>query len=149
MLRSHLRKSWCRVLLAAGFSMLAASAHAASPKVTIDIGTAVECHDVSAPEFAVTHPNDKIVEGTFRLSVLLKAGDPDDLEELHLMIDSSEGLLRVVDFRPRTELASEVTGEVEVSSSADNSRTFNASIGGLVGQLGPRRSIRRPAPRPA
>jgi hypothetical protein len=116
-------------LLAFGSQALAASS--AAPEVTVDVGTNVECRDVSSREFSKTHPNEKLVEATFHISVLLKSGREEDLQELNLLIASSERRLRVIDFRPRTEVASELAGDVEVSSSQDTNHTLNASLGAL------------------
>ena len=60
---------------------------AAAPcRVSMDIGPTVECRDVTTPEFARSHPDEKIVEATFRMSVLLETGRAEDLEELRATI---------------------------------------------------------------
>ena len=84
------------------------------------------------------HPQAKIIEAKFRFSVLLQSGREQDLEQLQLVIHSPERRLRVVDFQPRTELASELAGDVEVSTNTDTVASLNASLGGVVsGDHGP------------
>ncbi|HEY2841146.1 MAG TPA: hypothetical protein VGJ26_18465 [Pirellulales bacterium] len=107
-------------------------------RVLIDIGPTVECRDVTAPDFAKAHEADKIVEATFRMSVLLQTGRAEDLEELRVTILSSERRLRVVDFQPRTSLASELAGDIEVCATNDKTQSVNLTLGGtLNGQEGP------------
>lgn len=111
---------------------------AAQCRVMIDLGPTVECHDVTPPEFAKTHPADKIVEATFRMSVLLATGRAEDLEELRASISSPERRLRVVDFQPRTALQSDVAGDIEVCATNDKTQSVNVTLGGTAsGHEGP------------
>jgi hypothetical protein len=112
---------------------------AAAPcRVMIDIGPTVECHDVTPPDFAKSHPADKLVEATFRMSVLLATGRAEDLEELRATVHSPERRLRVVDFQPRTSLASDLAGDIEVCATNDKTQSVNVTLGGtLTGQEGP------------
>ena len=107
-------------------------AQAGPPRAVIDVGTTVECHDVTPPDFVAAHPQEKIIEAKFRLSVLLEEGREQDLEQLQLAIDSPQRRLRVVDFQPRTELASDLAGDVEVCNTDDTVQSLNASLGGVV-----------------
>lgn len=110
---------------------------AAPPRVTLDIGTTVECHDVTPPEFAKAHPQEKIVEAKFHVSALLTSGRAGDLEELHIILESREGRMRVLDFLPHTELASDVAGNVDVSTTNDRNQVLSASLGTvLASQVG-------------
>ncbi|MBI2826847.1 MAG: hypothetical protein HYX69_19405 [Planctomycetia bacterium] len=121
-------------------------AAAPPPRVAIDIGPAVECRDVTPADFTAAHADEKIVEATFRLSVLLLSGREEQLDELRLAIDSPERRLRVVDFQPRSELASELAGDVEVSATDEKTQSLNASLGGVVsGGQGPVRAQAAPA----
>ena len=51
---------------------------------------------------------------------------------MQLAIDSPQRRLRVVDFQPRTELASDLAGDVEVCNTDDTVQSLNASLGGVV-----------------
>jgi hypothetical protein len=139
MVHAGLTVASCTLLLGLAADWLVGAAQAAAPtRVTIDLGTTVECHDVTPAEFTQGHPQEKIVEATFHVSVLLTSGRATDLEELHLIVESREGRMRVVDFKPRTELESEVAGDVEVSATVNKNSTLNASLGSvLAGQVGP------------
>jgi hypothetical protein len=145
--------TFCRKLLTSGglaagfFATTAANiAQAALPRAVIDVGTTVECRDVTPADFVAAHPQEKIIEAKFRFSVLLIEGREPDLEELQLTIDSPQRRLRVVDFQPRTELASDLAGDVEVCNTDDRTQSLNASLGGVVsGDQGPAHAQVTPA----
>ncbi len=79
------------------------------------------------------HTQQRVVEAKVRLSVLLQSGREADLEQLQVVIGSPDRRMRVVDFQPRTELGSELAGDVEVCNSNDTVQSLNASLGGVVG----------------
>lgn len=105
-------------------------AMAAAPRVMIDVGPVVECVDVTPRDYATAHSLERIVEAKVRLSVLLEAGSEAELEQLQVTVGSPERRMRVVDFQPRTELASELAGDVEICNSTDMVQSLNASLGG-------------------
>ena len=101
-----------------------------APRVMIDVGPIVECVDVTPHDYAAAHSQERIVEAKVRLSVMLEAGREAELEQLQVTIGSPERRMRVVDFQPRTELVSELAGDVEVCNSTDTVQSLNASLGG-------------------
>ena len=127
-----LRRFVVNSLLIFAFSVIN-EAWAAPLRVTIDVGTIVECKDVTPKEYAETHTQQRVVEAKVRLSVLLQSGHEADLEQLQVAIGSPDRRMRVVDFQPRTELGSELAGDVEVCNSNDMVQSLNASLGGVVG----------------
>lgn len=138
-----LRPAWAPIIVrgwvvALALASLGSSAWAGAPAVTIDVGQVVECHEVPTPQGAKAGPNEKTVEAVFHVSVLLESGNETDLEQLRLAIVSPDHRLRVVDFHPRTELASELSGDVEVNSTNDVNASLNVSPSALIaGQYGP------------
>lgn len=127
----------CLLLALAGNPLAPAAWAAAPPRVSLDVGTTVECHEVTLPEFTQAHPQEKLVEAKFHLSALLTSGRADDLEELTLILENREGRMRVVDFTPHTELVSELAGDVEVSATDDKNAVLSASLGTvLASQVG-------------
>lgn len=105
---------------------------AASPNVIFDSSVIVTCTDVTPSDFAFAHPGEKVIEARFRVSALLEQGSANDIEEVLLVIQSPERRLRVVDFAPKTELTTDVTGEIEVVETSEDTETLDASIGGTV-----------------
>ncbi len=103
---------------------------AAEPQVFFDVSYAVPCRDVTTPEFAALNPDEMVIEATYRVSVLLLAGEEDDLDELMLVITSPGRRLRVVDFAPNTEVASDIAGTVEVVETVEDTESADLTIGG-------------------
>lgn len=102
------------------------------PHVHFDSSAAAECYDVTTPEFVAAHPNEKLIEVRVLVSLLLERGQAEDLGEVVITIDSPQRRLRVIDFEPRTELVSDVAGEIEIVDSSEDSRTHDATIGGAI-----------------
>lgn len=103
---------------------------AAEPKVAFDVSYAVECRDVTLDEFFVTNPDEKIIEATYRVSVLMLSGQEQDLDEMMFVVTSPARRLRVVDFLPRTEVGSDIEGSVAVTGTVEDAKSFDISLGG-------------------
>ncbi|HEV3006528.1 MAG TPA: hypothetical protein VGX78_18810 [Pirellulales bacterium] len=104
-------------------------AGAPQPRVEFDLGYLVECHDVTARGFALSHPDEKVVEADLQISVRLAQGEERDLEQLLFEITSPAGRLRVVDFLPKTQIETEMDGGIEVTKTTETTRTFGATAG--------------------
>ncbi len=124
-----IRSGWCLVALA-GLSSVAA---AAAPRVAFDMSYTVECRDVTPEGYSSKNPDLRIVEAKFRISTRLESGREAELEELLIEITSPDQELPVVDFMPRTELDTDVAGEIEVVENREDSESTNAGLGGTVG----------------
>ena len=80
---------------------------------------------------------EKVIEARFRVSILLTQGRQEDIEDLVVVIQSPENRLHVVDFSPKTELATDVTGPIETTKTDDNTVTAEAKLGaGVVARYG-------------
>lgn len=118
------------LLMSAGLS---ARVEAAAPRVAFDMSYTAECRDVTPAGFVAKYPDRRIVEARFRISTRLESGREADLEELLIEITSPEQPLTVVDFLPRTELDTDIAGEIEVVDHTENTASTNA---GLMGNFG-------------
>ncbi len=111
---------------------LAPTAQAERLRVRFDVNSAAECVDITPEEFAATNPHEKIVEAKFLISVFVDSGDAADLAEVIVFIENPERRLRVVDFLPKTELATDIAGHIEVVDTTEAAETADASLGGAV-----------------
>ncbi len=124
---------------------------AADPEVGFDVSYSVECRDVTPEEFSLTNPDEKVIEATYRVSVLMLSGREQDLDELMFVVISPARRLRVVDFLPRTEVATDIEGAVEVSGTVEDAKSFDITLGGravaeyagVEGQLSPSAGVGR------
>lgn len=137
--------AWGGVVLASLVLALPAGA-AEPPRVEFDLAHAVACSEATSDDFAALHPEEKVVQAVFRVSVRLTAGREADVEELLFEITSPEQRLRVLDFDPETTLESEVVGPVKVTKTTEKINSLGASIGGNVAApLGPAKATLTPA----
>lgn len=141
-----------RLIALALVALLPVSLQAASPPVVrFSTGRAVACRDVTSPEFAAAHPAEKLIEAQFRVSVLLWDGSEEDIDELLVLIASPERRLQVVDFWPKTESVTDITGPIERSETNDSNRAaeagvkanLNGGLAGVTGQITPSLSASR------
>lgn len=127
------RGLWIAIGMLACCGSVAVARAATAPRVEFDTTYSVECLDVTPADFAARYPTSRIVEARFKISTWLTAGRELDLNDLVVEITSSEQTLPVVDFMPRTELDTNIAGEIEVVQSEEKSKTSNAGVGGTVG----------------
>ena len=116
-------------VVVAALVLLSPAALAASPVVEFDVTTVIACHDVTTAEFAVAHPQHKLLQATFNISSLFRRGTEKDVAQFLYRIESTGGTLRIVDHLPRTELASPVVGPIAVEKKDESTKR----IGGLLG----------------
>jgi hypothetical protein len=133
--RAHYSWSFHELLVAVaavalmGLRAPIALAAAPQPKVEFDLGYQVECHDVTARGFALSHPDEKVIEADLQITVRLARGEERDLEQLLFEITSPAERLRVVDFLPKTQIETEMDGGIEVTKTTETTRTFGATAG--------------------
>lgn len=109
------------------------AAGAAAPRVSFDTPYTAECRDVTPEAFGEANPELRIIEARFRVSTRLLAGREADLDEVLIEIASTDERLTVVDFMPRTELDTDIAGEIEVVENRERTDSTNAGLGGTVG----------------
>ena len=106
---------------------------AAPPTVTFTASPMVECRDLTPPAFAAANPREKLIEATFRVSLLFGQGGEEQVQEVLIVIDSPQGRLRVADFEPKTESVTDIVGPIERSESNYSTKRLEAGIGGTLG----------------
>ncbi|MCA9268794.1 MAG: hypothetical protein KDA41_10005, partial [Planctomycetales bacterium] len=110
----------------------AAAARADAPHVAFDVAPTVACRDVTPPEFAELHPDERLIEAPLAISSLLENGQESDLVEFLYVVDSPSQSMRVEDYLPKTTLATDVVGSIGVERHKDDSRTLGLNVAGDV-----------------
>jgi hypothetical protein len=100
--------------------------------VEFDFARSVECLDVTLPEHSAQYPNQRLIEMRLPVSVRFRGLQPDDVEELNVEINGAAAGLRVCSFSPSTQLASDLTREIETTTTIKKERSFGATLGGAV-----------------
>jgi hypothetical protein len=95
-------------------------ASADEPQLSFDFGRAIECRDVTTPAFLETHPEERIVDCTLRLSVNLAGGSISDVTSIRVEMTDADRRLRVVGFSPCTKLESEFAEDLETTKKTES-----------------------------
>lgn len=100
----------------------AGSVIAASVAVSFDAPAVAACRDVTPEAFQETNPDERLVETQIDISSLVQSGDETDLREYFYRLESPRQTLRIVDYAPKTTLASELAGNVIVENKQETNR---------------------------
>lgn len=85
---------------------------AAAPCVHFDVPDTVKCRPFEEGGFREAD-DDLLVVANFSISTLVRVGHEEQKLQLLFVLESPERTLRVVDYSPKTEMFSTVTGEIE------------------------------------
>ena len=107
-----------------------AAASAEQPRVYFDMPYAVACRDVTSSEFALANPGEKLVEVKFQVSSLLQSGSESDLAQYFYRIDSPQRTFAVVDYLPKTQHESPLSGNVGIKNTDEQSVSIGINFSG-------------------
>jgi hypothetical protein len=110
--------------------LCAVTADAKRPHVKFDMVPAVACRDVSDDEFTALHPGERLFEAKLDISSMLAAGREDDLVEFFFRMASPQKSLRIVEYSPRTTLASDYNGGITIEEKEEKTRGAGLAITG-------------------
>ena len=100
--------------------------------VEFDFARSAECHDVTPPERTEQYPNERLIEVRLPLSVRIRGMRTDDVEELDMEINGAATGLRVHSFSPPTQLASDLSKEIETTTTTKKEHSLGATLGGAL-----------------
>lgn len=128
------RKSWPhRRLLVAWVIAASPGAALAAPHVAFDFARSIECRDVVAAPIADSqdpYTRPRLVEFALPLSVRFNGLSPEDVDELDVEINGAVAGLRVYEFSPQTQLASDIEKPIETTTTTTRARSLDATLGG-------------------
>jgi hypothetical protein len=104
----------------------------AGPSVEFDIARAVECRDITPRERLVQYPTQRLIEVALPVSVRFNDVPRDDVDEIDIEVSGASAGLRVQDFAPATKLASEITREIETTTTTKKTRSLEGTLGGTL-----------------
>jgi hypothetical protein len=104
----------------------------ADPYVEFDFARSIECRDVTPSDRLAQYPQQRLVALTFPVSVRFHEVSPSDVDELTFDVSGLAAGLRVYDFAPGTQLASDVAREIETTTTRKSARSLEASLGGAL-----------------
>jgi hypothetical protein len=126
------RKAFARPLwIIAGAAAIGIPGYAAAaPYVEFDFARSAECRDVTPPERIAQVPIYRFVELVLPVSVRFRGLAMEDVEELDIEINGAAAGLRVIDFSPGTQLASDFAHEIETTTTTKRARSLDGTLGG-------------------
>jgi hypothetical protein len=104
----------------------------ADPAVQFDIARAVECRDVTPRERIAQYPMQRLIEVALPVSVRFHEVTRDEVNEIDIEVSGAMAGLRVQDFAPATQLASEITREIETVTTTKKARSLEGTLGGTL-----------------
>jgi hypothetical protein len=114
-------------LLAALPSAALAEAH-----VEFDFARTAECRDVTPAERLFHYPTQRLVEFSLPVSVRFHEAGLDDVDELTIEITGPANGMRVFDFAPATQLASDIEDAIETTTTTKSAGSIDGSLGGAL-----------------
>jgi len=108
---------------------------AAPPQVEFDVPLVIACADVTTDEFSAQRPQHRLLEATFEISTLISRGTEADLVEFIYRFVSPGRLMRVVDYRPRTTLASDYASGINIEKRNERTRSTGVVLNGAWDHL--------------
>lgn len=100
--------------------------------VEFDFARTAECRDITPSERLIHYPSQRLVEFVLPISVRFHDVARDDVEELTVEITGTSGLMRVLDFSPATQLASDIANPIETTTTTKSIKAIDGSLGGAV-----------------
>jgi hypothetical protein len=104
----------------------------AAPNVEFDIAPTAECRDVTPPPRIKQYPEQRLIEVTLPVSVRFRGVSMDEVDELSIEVNGVSAGMRVHDFAPTTQLASDISHEIETTTTTKKARSFDGSLGGTI-----------------
>ncbi len=103
---------------------------AAAPDVRFDTAEVVACRDVTTPEFQAVNPHERLVEARFRISAMIEDGQLPKGIQCEYQLINPTGRIQVVDYRPQTQQATPLAGNVSIEKKNESNKSLGLSISG-------------------
>lgn len=98
--------------------------------VRFDAEPLVPCIDITDEEFAVIHPDERLIEARLRLSTLVKFGVKQEELRLFIAMHTASPAARVHDFLPKTTVDSAYATNLSVETSEEKLRSLGVTASG-------------------
>ncbi len=109
-----------------------ASLVVADSLVEFDFARTAECRDVTPDERLMHYPSQRLVEVVLPISVRFHGVPLDQVDELTVEITGAASNMRVFDFKPSTQMASDIANPIETTTTKKSARAIDGSLGGAL-----------------
>jgi hypothetical protein len=104
----------------------------AGPNVEFDVAPTAECRDVTPPERLAQYPELRVIEVRLPVSVRFRGVSMDEVDELAVEVNGASAGMRVYDFAPKTQLATDISHDIETTTTTKKARSLDGSLGGTI-----------------
>src|SRR5215212_4804389 len=104
----------------------------AGSSVEFDVAPSAECRDVTPPERITQYPTQRLIEVTLPVSVRFRGISMDEVDELAIEVNGASAGMRVYDFSPSTQLFTDISHEIETTTTTKKARSLDGSLGGTI-----------------
>jgi hypothetical protein len=130
MFHATIRFAICFALAAVTYQ--AAPHQALADDVTFDAEPLVPCVDVTDDEFALLHPDERLVEARIRLSTLVRFGVKQEELRLFVAVHTGSPEARVYDFLPKTTIDSAYAGNLSIETNEEKTKSLGVTATGAL-----------------
>ena len=104
---------------------------ATQPCVRFDVVQIADATNASTPEFLAANPDEKLINIRLPVSSLVRLGSEDSLlQYLYLISGTATSSFQIVDYAPKTTLASDVAGPISIEQNSGNSTNIGLKASG-------------------
>ena len=114
--------------------ILNSAAQADQPRVNFDAVTLIDCRDVTPEDFALVHPDERLVEAIFCISTFTARENYENMD-LVIQIVSPTRSVQVVHFLPNTTTTSEYATNIAHDQGAENIAGIGLNAGGTAAEV--------------
>jgi hypothetical protein len=100
--------------------------------VEFDFAPYAECRDVTPAAQPMPPGSAHLIEVLLPISVRFHGLGLEDVDELHIEISGAMAGLRVHDFAPATQLTSDISQDIETTTTTKRARSLDGSLGGAL-----------------
>jgi len=105
-------------------------AQATLPSLQFDVEHRVACVDVQNQSQFKVEKGERLVQACIPISTLVRQGSPERLTQLLMRIENPDRSIQVVDYQPRTTLATDIVGNIGIETKHDQSSAFDLALSG-------------------
>jgi len=101
-----------------------------SPVVQFDVVPTAVAIDVTDDSFFELNPDERLIETRLQLSALMRQGRQEDVTEFFYRFEVPTATGQIVDYLPKTTLASDVVGNIQIENDIQRHHEIGGTVGG-------------------
>lgn len=127
---ANARVSGCVLIL-----LFVAPLWAGAPPIQFDTAPTVACRDVTPKDFVKTTPHQRLMEVRIRVSALVANTERASQWQALYQLISPAASLQIMDYDPKTELATDVAGNISIDKKDETTKSLGVSVSGSFNHL--------------